>query len=453
MSVSGHRGQREVVVAQLLYAPRHATLAFARTAHRLTGSLHHVLGPRRRLKALGLRASDVRTPTDVAALETIGDTNTTAITFTSLHPNIATKNPALVPPTKVQVGGQKAVGDLGALIENMTANAEDFADKVPATDPDGTPTKLRVPIIQDGKVVGYQSSGFKTFQLNQSKKYGDQLRAAAGTAVTAGIGAVREQGDLGAVVDGPLSDQPAASTRTWKQSQGGLPQVVPYSALAKAASGVQVNVSDTSLLFGTYTTVDGGLNGNQVKLKLYNNYVRWTWVYVQYLGPGDKNLSINPGAQWPDTKYSQSLGLLPQVFTVLGIPIWDTNTITPTLNFPTDAAGKITAGKARILYAGLGNDIAGGGWRQYFPDGAYADKVAPQDEVLFPAVITGILTIGLTVFALATDLDIATTWGSLRKLIGDAPDPSLLGAVLDRRRGPDGGGGDRRRGGRRFGDV
>ena len=127
VSVSGHRGQREVVVAQLWYAPRHATLAFARTAHRLTGSVGPpVLGPKRRLKALGLQASDVRTPTDVAALETIADANTTAVTFTSVHPNIATKNPALVPPTKVQVSGQQAVGDLGALIDNMTANAEEL---------------------------------------------------------------------------------------------------------------------------------------------------------------------------------------------------------------------------------------------------------------------------------------------------------------------------------------
>ena len=53
--------------------------------------------------------------------------------------------------------------------------------------------------------------------------------------------------------------------------------------------------------------------------------------------------------------------MLPQVFTVLGVPIWDTNTIDVTLNFPPEAT------TARILYCGLGNDAMDGGWRQYFP--------------------------------------------------------------------------------------
>ena len=166
-------------------------------------------------------------------------------------------------------------------------------------------------------------------------------------------------------------------------------------------------------MFGSKVEVNGTYSNGQVPLKLYNNWVRWVWVYVQYIGANDANLSANPNATWPDTKYCKSLGLLPQVFTVLGIPVWDQNTITVNLDFPDDAHS------ARLLFCGLGSDINGGGWRQYFPADAYPDKIAPQDEVLFGALITGILTIGLTVFALATDLDIATTWARLRKPIED----------------------------------
>ena len=50
---------------------------------------------------------------------------------------------------------------------------------------------------------------------------------------------------------------------------------------------------------------------------------------------------------------------------MLGIPIWDTNTIDVTLDFPPDAT------TARLLYCGLGNDAIDGGWRQYFPADAY----------------------------------------------------------------------------------
>ena len=148
--------------------------------------------------------------------------------------------------------------------------------------------------------------------------------------------------------------------------------------------------------------------GGQLPLKLFNNYVRWVWVYVQYLKQDGTNLSVDAGATCPNTPNARSVGLLPQVFTLLGVPIWDTNTITPTLTFPTDAT------RARILYAGLGNSAADGGWRQYFPADAYpANQYAPQKEVLLPALFTGIFTLGLNLFALVTDLDIATTWAAI----------------------------------------
>src|SRR5208282_4174335 len=76
---------------------------------------------------------------------------------------------------------------------------------------------------------------------------------------------------------------------------------------------------------------------------------------------------------------------------------------------------------ARILFCGLGSDINGGGWRQYFPADAYPDRIAPTDEVLFPSLTTGILTIGLTAFALATDFDIGAAWASINGPVAHNP--------------------------------
>ena len=124
-------------------------------------------------------------------------------------------------------------------------------------------------------------------------------------------------------------------------------------------------------MYGTKTEVNGRYSNGQVPLKLYNNWVRWIWVYVQYLGANNENLSATPAGvtpKWPDTKYSQSLGMLPQIFTVLGVPLWDTNTIDVTLNFPKEAH------TARLLFCGLGSNLVDGGWRDYFPADAYPDR-------------------------------------------------------------------------------
>ena len=214
----------------------------------------------------------------------------------------------------------------------------------------------------------------------------------AQTALVAGVRGTRNTGSVGTVIDEPLDElQDTDDTSTWHQPTGVLNTPTPYTPPVGLESAVQATVSNTGLLYGTYTTLNGSYANGQVPLKLFNNYVRWVWVYVQYLKQDGTNLSLDAGATFPNTPNAQSVGLLPQVFTLLGVPIWDTNTITPTLTFPTGAT------TARILYAGLGNSAADGGWRQYFPADAYpANQYAPQKEVLFPALVTGIFTLGLT---------------------------------------------------------
>jgi hypothetical protein len=101
--------------------------------------------------------------------------------------------------------------------------------------------------------------------------------------------------------------------------------------------------------------------------------------------------------------------MLPQVATILGIPLWNQNTSEVTLDFPKEAH------TARLLYCGLGSNINDGSWRQYFPANAYPNAIAPTDEVIFAGVITGVVTIGLTVFTLAADVAVGTVWAQIHQ--------------------------------------
>jgi hypothetical protein len=410
VSVYGHDGRRKVLVAQLLHSPRAATVRFARLSQRASGSLRHALPSARRLASLGLKPHDVRTAQQVADLATIGDSYQLAATVVGMHPNIATKDPTNAAITSQLLSTTGPVTDFGKYLLTFQ-KTKHFSQNVPAVNADGSPAMISIPIVQDGKVTGYQSTGFTTMQLNpdNDKTFAPVFQKA----VVAGIRAVRDTASLGAVIDQPLDQDPAASTKTWVQPQGVIAQAQPLQARARAAAGFQPTVSNTGVLFGTQTVVNSGFTATQVPLTLYNNWVRWVWVYVQYLGAGNENLSANPNATFPDTKYSQSLGVLPQVFTILGVPLWNTNTISKTLNFPEGAH------TARLLFCGLGSNLQDGSWRQYFPADAYLDangnqKIAPQDEVEIASLITGILTIGLTAFALATDFSVGAAWDAIR---------------------------------------
>ncbi len=421
--MQGTLGATQVLLAQLWYTPPPDTLALARLAA-AGGALDMMVKPVCQLQALGLTADQVSSPELVAQLDLIGDGQSTAIVLAGLHPSVATKDPASVAPTKALLNATPSIGTLGCTITLMQHNGQSVATSVPVTEHDGTtPAMIQ---MKDRTTGNYSTSSFKTLQLNQT--YGDFVTN-LNQGVADGVKAVRNSGDLGQVIDKPVSAYPIGTPfKTWAQPQGVTPKPKPYTAPSGAdAGGIQATLKvayepfqvpvSNGLVFGTGTQMTSGYSNGQVQLTIYNNYVRWLWAYVQYIGKDGKNLSTGPG-KWPDTRYSLNLAVVPQVFTVLGVPLWDTNSVPVTLNFPQGAH------TARLLYCGLGSNAVGAGWRQYFPADAYGggssnSLIAPQDEVLFPALMTGIFTIGLTAFALLTDLDIATTWAQLRKITDD----------------------------------
>jgi hypothetical protein len=325
----------------------------------------------------------------------VGDSYQTAMALTMTHPSVATVDPDATAITKALLGQTPEVTTLGSYIGQMQRSGRDFATLEEAVDPDGTPTEI---------LVGDVLTTFSMIRLNASdSRFHRNMRAA----VAAGIIGVRDEPELGAVIDRPLDEDPGASTKTWIQPEGVVAQPQPYGPHLQAQAGVEAKVKNEGNLYGTQTALRGPYRSGKVPVRVYNNYLRWVWVYVQYLGADGKNLSANPNATFPDTRYAQSVCVLPQIFTALGIPAWGTNTVEFTLEFPE------AAHTARLLYCGLGSTI-NAGWRQYFPADAYPGKIAPEDEVFCPALTTGIMTIGLTVFAAAVDLDIGLTWRRVR---------------------------------------
>jgi hypothetical protein len=409
VSVRGTRGSSQVLVSQLVYTPEYSRRALAQLAAS-GGGLKNLAGSGQRLQALGLTADQISSAEHLVQLDSIVDTGQSpAVALVFHHPNVSTIDPTAGPITTSLLGQAPEVQTLGSAISTLRQQGQDYATFVQATNDDHSPAQITIKGV---------TSGFSTIQLNQTD---GNFTSALKDGVTAGLKGVRNSGDLGQVIDKPLDSYPKGTpVKTWVQSQGVTPQTKPYTPPATAAGGgiqamlkvgyepFQVPVSN-GLVFGTGTQITSGYSNGQVQLKIYNNWVRWVWAYVQYIGKDGANLSLNAQASWPDTRYSQSLAVVPQVFTVLGVPIWDTNTVDVTLNFPKDAH------TARLLYCGLGSDINGGGWRQYWPAGAYPDRIAPTDEALFAALTTGIVTIGINVFALATDIAAAAAWTAIRQ--------------------------------------
>jgi hypothetical protein len=395
--VEGRRGKRAVMACEVWHAPEHATIKLAEASERLTGTFDSVSVAAQRLQALGLDPGDLRTASALARLEMVGDSYQTATALTMTHPNVATIDPEAAATTKALLGQTAAVTTLGSYIGQMQRSGRDFATLELAVDSDGSPSEIEL----DGEPVT-----FSTIRLNESDvRFRRNLRGA----VHAGISGVRDDPDLGAVIDRPLDEEPGASRKTWIQPEGVVAKPEPYGDHLRAQAGVEAKVKNPGSLFGTKTVLRGGVSDRKVPVKLYNNFVRWVWVYVQYLGADGQNLSADLNATFPDTKYSKTVCILPQVFTVFGVPLWDSNTVEFTLEFPEEAH------TARLLYCGLGADATGGGWRQYFPSDAYRGKIAPEDEVLFAALTTGLMTIGLNAFALAADINVIAAWKATRK--------------------------------------
>jgi hypothetical protein len=400
MWVYGVRNGRTVVVAHKFHTPATATAALAAAAFTLTGSYGAVAPtPCPTTSALGLDPAQLASLREIVDVNTVFNPLNSAIALTMYHPNVATIDPTQHGATHTLLSQNGDVCALGTTIQTLHDNATDYVISDQVVNRNGQPSQITI------KGTDY------TFSTNKLNKDAPGLLDAARTAFVSGIHTVRDTQDLGTVLEKPLDESPP-DTSTWHQPQGIVPRPIPYVPPTGLGAAVQVRLQNFGTVHGTQVVINGDLSGRHLPLKLYNNFVRWVFVYVQYLKADGTNLSIQTSPTWPDTKHAQALVLLPQVFTLLGIPLFNTNTLDATLDFPGEATS------ARLLFCGLGSNGVDGGWRQYFPADAYdANHVGPTDEVLLSALMTGIVTLGLTGFALAREIDTTGAFGAAKDAV------------------------------------
>ena len=96
--------------------------------------------------ALGLKPAEIRTARDVAQLATDRRRRRDRGRLGERHPNIATINSTNTTTTKALLGQTPAVASLARYIEQMQQQGKAFASVGVAKDPDGSPTKISVPI-------------------------------------------------------------------------------------------------------------------------------------------------------------------------------------------------------------------------------------------------------------------------------------------------------------------
>ena len=205
----------------------------------------------------------------------------------SVHPNIATIAPEEHKVTETLVTATAELGTLANHITSMQDAGRDYATFETAVGADGKPFEITIP---GNKNEPPTVTTFETFRLNESDA---KLKHALKSAISVGITTVRDTAELGAVIDKPLVDERSRSRRTWIQPEGVAPAVRNHTTALKS-SKVDIKIKNTGLNSGTYVAKNGELENGKVPLKIYNNYVRWVSVYVQYLGKDGKNLSDNP---------------------------------------------------------------------------------------------------------------------------------------------------------------
>ena len=331
MSVHGTRNGQPVLVAQRWHAPPAAVRTVARAAYRLERSYRSVVGSPERLDALGLNTSQIRTVDEVTDLDTVFDPHQTAMTLCGMHPNVATIGSTEVATTKALLGATPEVSTLGTKIGAMHAATTDWASIVPALNADGTtPTQI---------TVNGQTAPLTTLQLNPTNDA--TFANNAHDALVASIHGVRAQPagwaksstSHSTSCKTPPTPPPGIAPRAW--STPPTPYTPPTgvgadvtadrrehrAALRHVHHAQRAALRQTGPSCGSTTTTSAGCG-------CMSNTSRPT---------APRTCPLNPNASFPNTPNAQSLGLLPQVFTVLGIPIWDTNTIDVTLDFPPEA--------------------------------------------------------------------------------------------------------------------
>ena len=145
---------------------------------------------------------------------------------------------------------------------------------------------------------------------------------------------------------------------------------------------------------------NGSYSDGQLPLTLYNNYVRWVWVYVQYLKADGTNLSLDPRRGIAEYPQRPKRGVAPPDLHPVGRPDLGHQHDHPDPRVPRRGDQR----PAAVLRARQRRHRR---WLEPVlpPRRLPRGQIAPQKEVLFPAVVTGILTSGSPPSPSLTDIN------------------------------------------------
>ena len=217
-------------------------------------------------RTLGLTAAQVTAPEHVAQLDSIGDTQSTAVAMTMLHPNVATKDPTSATATKSVLGQTPEIGTLGTYIATMQSQGKDFAKYAPITDPNGSATQFQ---FKDANGNVTQTFTSTTIQMNPSGDgtfastlTGRRLRECQDGAQYIRSRAGRRQADQ-RLSRWARKSRPGSSRRASTRSPRRTHHHTPSPVALGSSGSVDVNIANSGLLYGTYTKNTGGINSSR----------------------------------------------------------------------------------------------------------------------------------------------------------------------------------------------
>jgi hypothetical protein len=416
LHVTGQLGGNTVYVAETIHVPRES-LVFAWTvALALAGSDPQRLGVTRWAAELGVSLPEQLNADDLADLTATITPSSIAAALVYKHPEIVSLESDSAAITMTLLLASPGVSDLAAQIAQMLQQGIPYAEEVPVLDENGDQVYLQDP---DGTVQVPANT------VEISSDLDDRFNRA----VRLGVNDMKNSMEL--------------EGKTWFLTPGTPPQPIPVGSVVLPADDLfAVTLDWTGFKHGIKIEKNGDFEPStrQLPIKVWNNYVRYTSVYVQYLD-GQGNLIVPPsaaggadGSSWREavtqgleplsgalpvtgsnTKYSTYVTEVPDMPTLFGIPIAEnTNYSEATLTFPAEAR------TARVLVGGLGHSPDDGGWKNLFPAGAYPDRINPP-ECEHGIIMTSILDIGVVTLFLVMDVGATSVTDTYRAMSRSGP--------------------------------
>jgi hypothetical protein len=384
--VRGQLGADTVYVAETIHIPIKAVTFAWRAALILAGSAAQLLGGVDWLAELGISSPQLITAEDLADLTTTITPSSIAAALVYKHPEIASLESDSSAVTMALLLADPGVSDLAADIAQLLQQGIPYAVQEPVLDDNGQQIYITDP-------SGATSVPAYTLEINTDLD--DRFNRAVGLC----IDDVKNSMDL--------------EGKTWNLTPGTPPQPQPAeSQIVPGDDGFNVTTGWSDYKHGIKVTVDSfDPTTRQIPIKVWNNYVRYVGVYVQYLdGQGNP---LSPGSGTRNTDYCDWLTDVPDMPELFGIPLEEgKNYSQATLTFPDGATA------ARLLVCGLGNSAYGTSWRDFFPSNAYSGRLNP-DECTWGIIMTSVLDIGVILMFLAMDVGNTKVADTYRQMAGN----------------------------------